>query len=169
MCYCWHNRKTARHTFYFYSFYSSYACQTKPKIGTLLPLCKVDYLYYCLSFTLWSIPAANAWCENDIMPRECDRCLHTKHRQSIKPLPLFVWANTLFDLQRVPVWLHICFSCWLKLGIWWHGMCFHMLRILSTYNDVFESVPSTLVLQLWLLLTFYPLWTKMYISATYFC
>lgn len=117
---------TAGHTFYLYSFYSSYACQAKPKIGTLLPLCKVDYLYYWLSFTLRSIPAANAWCQNDIMLRECDSCLHTKHRQSIKPLPLFEWANMLFGLQTVPVWLHSCFSCWLKLGIWWHDMCFHM-------------------------------------------
>lgn len=52
------------------------------------------------------VPNANVWCENDIMPRECDNCLHNKHRQSIKPLLLFVWANTTFALQTVPVWLH---------------------------------------------------------------
>lgn len=40
------------------------------------------------------------------MPRECDNCLHTKHRQSIKPLLLFVWANTTFALETVPMGLH---------------------------------------------------------------
>lgn len=30
-------------------------------------------------------------------------CLHSKHRQSIKPLLLFVWANMPFDLQTVQV------------------------------------------------------------------